>query len=58
MTQGDIDEYIVGLIMANQYSLKKGVELFGDSSKASEIKELQQIHDMDIHATMDPTKLS
>ncbi len=47
MSQGDIDEHIEGLIMANQYFLKKGVELLGDHGKVVEIKEIKKIHDME-----------
>ncbi len=47
MSQGDIDEQIVGLIMANQYSLNKRVELFGDCGKGAVIKKLRQTHDME-----------
>ncbi len=46
MSQGDTDEHIVGLMMANQYSLKKGVELFGDHGEVAAVKELSKIQNM------------
>ena len=46
MTQEEIDVHVVGLIMSNQYSLKKGYDLFGERVGAVTEKELQQIHDM------------
>ena len=58
--QGDIDEHVTvtGLIMSNQFSLKKGLELFGDKAEAATGKELQQIHDMDTYTSMHPNELS
>ncbi len=58
MLQGDINKHIVGLIMANQYSLKKGVELFGNPGEVAAIKELRQIHDMETYTPMDPKNLT
>ncbi len=58
MSQRDIDEHIVGLIMVNQYLLKKVLELFGDKGKVTAIKELWLIHDMDTYTPMSPKKLS
>ena len=36
--QGDIDEHVTGLIMSDQFSLKKGLELFGDKAEAAKGK--------------------
>ncbi len=47
MSWEDIDEHILGLLMANQYSLKKGVEIFENCGQVAAIKELRQIHDME-----------
>ena len=54
----DIDEHIVGLIMAHQYTLKNGLELFGEKAEEAAIKELKQIHDMDTYTPIDPKILS
>ena len=43
---GDIDEYVTGLIVSNQFSLKKGLKLFGDKVEAATGEELQQIIDI------------
>ena len=56
--QGDIDEHVTGLIMSNQFNLKKGLELFGDKAEATAGKELQQIHNMDTYTPMHPNELS
>ncbi len=58
MSQGDIDDHILGLIMASQYLLKKGIKLFGNRSKVVANKELRQIHNMDTYTPMDPKKLT
>ena len=58
MEQGDIDEHIVGLIMAHQYTLKKGIELFGEKAEEATVKELKQIHDMDTYTPLDPKTLT
>ena len=41
MGECDRDEHIVGLIMAHQYSLKKGLELFGKKAEDATLKELK-----------------
>lgn len=38
--------YIVGVIMAQQCSLHKGLKLFGKEGKKAAILELTQLHDM------------
>lgn len=37
--------HVVGVILAQQYSVKKGIQLFGDRARESVSKELQQLHD-------------
>ena len=41
MDEGDIDEHICGLIMSHQYTLKKGLELFGEKAEEPAVKELK-----------------
>ena len=53
MDESKVDEHIVGLIMSHQYSLKKGLELFGNKAKEAAMKELKQIHDMDTYTPID-----
>ncbi len=54
----DLDEHIIGLIMAHQYSMKKGIKLFGEKIEKATLKEIKQIHDMDTYTPMDSTKLT
>ena len=36
----EVEEHILGVIMAQQYSVKKRTEFFGDKTKAATVKEL------------------
>ena len=38
--------HMLGVILATQYSVKKGIQLFGDRGKQSATSELQQLHNM------------
>jgi hypothetical protein len=38
--------HMLGVIMAQQYSIQKGIKLFGDEGRKSVSKELQQLRDM------------
>ena len=58
MDKADVDESICGLIMAHQYTLKKGVELFGEKTEEAAVKELKQIHGMITYRPIDPRILS
>ena len=58
MDEADIDEHICGLIMSHQYTLNKGLELFGEKAEEAAVKELKQIHDMDTYTPIDPKTLS
>eukprot|EP00957_Ditylum_brightwellii_P036209 2743355-Ditylum_brightwellii.AAC.1 len=40
-----LTEHLLGVILVQQYNLKKGLELFGDRAEIATSKELQQIHD-------------
>ena len=42
----DLEEQMLGLILVQQYNLKKGMELFGNRAKEATTKELQQIHNL------------
>jgi hypothetical protein len=37
--------HVLGVILAEQYSVNKGIKLFGDRAKESVTKELKQLHD-------------
>ena len=50
--------HILGIIMAQQYIVKKGIELFGKKGEAAVTKELTQMHDMKVYYPMDPKELT
>ena len=56
--EADIGEHIVGLIMAHQYTPKKGLELFGKKAAEAAVKEVKQIHNMDTYTPIDSKTLS
>ena len=58
MDEEEIEEHLLGVALAHQYSLKKGIELFGDEAEKAATKELQQIDDMDTYIPVDPRRLS
>ena len=45
-------EHLLSVIFVQQYNLKKGLELFGDTTK-----ELQQIHDVGTYVPQDAKEL-
>ena len=58
MTDADIEDHVMGLVLLNQHNLKKGLKLFGLPGEKAVTKELQQLHDMETYIPMDPKKLS
>ena len=46
MDKVDTKVKILGVIMIQQYNLRKGLELYGDKAEAATVKELSQIHEM------------
>ena len=58
LAEEQVDEHIMGIILALYLSLKKGIELFGDRSEEATTKELQAIHDMVTYKPQDASKLS
>ena len=44
MNDSNLDEQMLGVILVQQYNLKKGIELFGNRAKEATTNELQQIH--------------
>ena len=45
MDEISLDENILGVVLVQQYNLKKGLELYGDRSEEATKNELQKIHD-------------
>ena len=58
MNEEQSDAYIIGVILAQQYSLKKGPKLFGEKAGASVNKELHQIHDTEKYKPVDPKTMT
>ena len=58
MEDWEVDEHITGLVMAQQYFLKKGVELFGERAEEATLKELSQIHCMDTYTPIHASELT
>ena len=46
LTEDHVVTHVLGIILATQYSVKKGIKLFGERGKESVTSELQQLHDM------------
>ena len=55
MSKTQTDEYIVGVVFAQHFNLKKGLELFGDAADVAVKKELSHIHEL---STYEPLALS
>ena len=53
-----LTEHLLGVILVQQYNLKKGLELFGDRAEEATIKELQQIHDFGTYIPQEAKSLS
>jgi hypothetical protein len=51
--QKDLNMHIIGVILAQQYSVKKGIRLFGDEGRKAVSKELQQMHNMVAYTPVD-----
>ena len=51
-------EHVPRVAMAQVYSLKKGLEEFGQEGKNTVQPELQQHYDMDTYCPIDPKELS
>ena len=58
MSEEQLDAHIVGVIMSQQYSLKKGIELFGERGDAAVEKELTQIHEMEAYEPLMASELT
>jgi hypothetical protein len=41
--------HVLGVVLAQQYSVNKGIQLFGDKARESVRKELQQLHDYETY---------
>ena len=46
MTETHTDAHTLGVILVQQYGLKKGIEPFGEKAYSAVVKELTQIHEL------------
>ena len=58
LTEEQVDEHILGLVIASYFPLKKGIELFGERAQKATTKELQATNNMSTHKLQDAPKLS
>ena len=58
MTEEQSDAHVVGVIFAQHFSLKKGLELFGDKANVAVQKELTQIHKIDTYEPVHKSDLT
>ena len=58
MGEQEVEEHVLGLIMAHQYSMKKGIEIFGEKGEEATLKDLKQIHDMDTYTPISVSDLT
>ena len=45
----EIEAHILGVIMVEHYSMKKGIDLFGDRVETAVTKELKEMNNMNIY---------
>ena len=53
-----MDYYIIGVLLAQNFSLKAGTKKFGNPGEKTSVKELTQIHDMINVIPLYPEKLT
>ena len=58
MSEEESDSHVVGLILAQQHSPKKGLKLFGDAGDQAVEKELSSIHNMDTYKLLNAKDFS
>ena len=57
-TEEQLDDHIMGVVMAEHFSLKKEINLFGNRDEEATTQELQAIHDMGTYEPLDASKLT
>ena len=58
MNEEQLNAHIVGVIMAHQHGLKKGLQLFCDKANVAVKKELKKIHELETYETILASYLS
>ena len=52
------DDHIIGVILVQQYGLKKGIEIFGKKADAAVVKELTQIQELETYEPITASDMS
>ena len=58
MTESQIEYHLVGVVMAQPYSMNKVKELFGDKADAAVMRELNQVNNFETYVLMKASDLS
>ena len=58
MNEEECEAHVVGIILAQMHSLKKGTELFGEKAEKATMTELSQIDDFETYFPLHKHKLS
>ena len=58
MTEAHTYAHIIGVILVQQYGLKKGIDMFGKKSDAAVVKELTQIHELETYSPIMASDMS
>ena len=58
MTQEEVNCHVLGVIMAQQFSLRVVLKKYGKEGKVAVKKELTQLHDMATYVPMDAYKIT
>ena len=57
-SEEECEAHVVGLVLAQMYSLRKGTELFGEKTEEATMTELSQIDDFETYRPLHKHKLS
>ena len=58
LNEEDIEEHLMGVVLAHQFSLKKGLQKFGDVAEKAVEDEIKQYVEMDCYEPLDAKKLT
>ena len=58
MKDGECKAHVVGLVLAQMYSLRKGTELFGEKAEQTTMTELSQMDDFETYWSLHKHELS
>ena len=58
MSEEEIEAHIIGVLLIENFNMKKGVDVFGDVAETTVMKELHMIHYMNTYKRMDASTLT